>query len=195
MSSRRLACLLLGLWLGAGLFMALVSWQNVRTAARLLDPPHPAVLLETKPLAAATLRSLFRYEAAEQTRFYYETWETAQLVLAALFFFFLLFGTREDKYSLAAALVLLGAAAFQRFWFTPQISALGRMADFLPEQSVERVKLMVLETGYRWTEAGKAAIGLALAARLMRGRRSGSPSDIRQELDLINKANYGHIDR
>jgi len=61
--------------------------------------------------------------------------------------------------------------------------------------SVERVKLAVLRTGYGGAELAKGAVGMLLVLRLILGRRRASGRNVRQELDLIDKANYRHVDR
>jgi hypothetical protein len=149
MHSRRIACFLLGLWLGGGIFMAWVASQNLHAAGRLMDRPNPVALLKFKALGPASARLLMHYEAAEQTRFFYESWEAAQMVLGAFFLLFLLFGTREDKYSLLMAAAMLAIVAVERFWMTPQAISFGRVTDFIPPavNSVDRVKLAVLRTG------------------------------------------------
>ena len=196
MHSRRLACLLLGMWLAGGLFMAWLGRQNLRSVDRLLDQNNPSAFLPFKPALLPAARTLLRYQAAEQNRFYFESWEVAQVLLGAFFFFFLLFGTREDKFSLFMVLFMLGVTLFQRFWMTPQASSIGRVADFLAANSLERVKLQVLQTGYSVLELVKLGVGLALGLRLVLcRRRSRSEQDIRKELDLIDKANYRHINR
>jgi hypothetical protein len=195
MHSRRIACFLLGGWFAGGVFMALLAIGNMHTGDRLTDPVHPALMLQFKSAGIPALRGLFRYAAAEQTRFYRENWEIAQILLGAFFFFFLLFGTREDKYSLLLALLLLLAVIAQRFLLTPEIIGRGRMLDFVPPNvdATERMKLLLLERVYNLGELVKLGLGMALAARLMSVGRRRSDQEIRQELDLIDKANYRHV--
>src|SRR5215831_6530704 len=99
MHSRRLACLILGLWLAGGMFMAWVATENFRSVDRLMDSPNPMASLEFRTLGPQASRLLLRYAASEQNRYFFETWETVQILLGVLFFFFLLFGTHEDKLS------------------------------------------------------------------------------------------------
>ena len=198
MHSRRFASLLLGVWLAGGLIVALVARENRRVADRLIEPPRTAILLQFKSADIPGVRLLLRYEAAEQTRSYYEGWETMQILLGTFFFFFLLFGTREDKYSLLIPLLMLSVTIGQRFVLTPEITGRGRVLDFVPEGALaaDRVKLLVLQKAYWAAEVGKGALGLLLAARLiLLVRRRPSGADIRNQLDLVDKANYGHIDR
>ena len=198
MHSRRLACFLLALWLGGGVFLAFVTRQNLRAVDRLLDQPNPVLLVQFKPMGLAAARMLLHHMAGEQNRFYYETWELAQIVLGTFFFFFLLFGTREDKYSLAIPLLMLLITVAQRFVLSPEMIALGRLTDFLPDNvhSADRIKLLVAEAGYSVAELAKGGLGLILAIRLIFANWwRASTGNVRQELDLVDKANYGHVNR
>lgn len=199
MHSRRLACLLLGIWFAGGAFLQWISTENYRAADRLLDQPNPVASLRFKTLGGTTeARLLLRYQVAEQNRFYFEAWETVQLMLGSFFFFFLLFGTREDKFSLLLALLMLIAAAVQRFFLTPEITSFGRMLDFMPADAYNpaRRRLPIVQSAYAGVEFTKLGLGILLAVWLIVGRgRRRSRGDVRQELDLIDKANYRHVDR
>jgi hypothetical protein len=196
MHSRRLACFLLGIWFAGGVFTQWISTENFRAVDRLVDHPNPVAILQFRNLGTTSARLLLRYQAAEQNRFYFESWEVLQMMLASLFFFFLLFGTREDKYSLLMALLMLIAVLAQRFVLTPELTSFGRLLDFAPPGVYipERRKVTIVQSAYNAVELTKLGLGVLLGARLILGRRRRS-SDVRQELDLINKANYRHIDR
>jgi hypothetical protein len=199
MHSRRFACLLLGIWFAGGAFMQWISRENYRAVDRLLDQPNPVASLQLKALGpTASQRQVLRYQVAEQNRFYFEAWETLQLILGSFFFFFLLFGTREDKFSLLMALLMLIAAAVQRFFLTPEITSFGRVLDFVPADVYVpgRRRLPIVQSAYDAVELTKFGIGLLLSIWLIVGRgRRRSGRDVRQELDLIDKANYRHVDR
>lgn len=198
MHSRRLACLVLGLWLAGSVFMAWVATETFHSVDRLLDRPHPAASLEFRTLGPQASRLLLRYAASEQNRYLFENWEIAQIILGVLFFFFLLFGTHEDKFSLMMALLMLLIALGQRLLVTPELVAIGRTIDFIPPEtrSGMRTKFMLLHRGYEAVEVFKWMIGLALAGRLIVSRRrSASAAEVRQQLAMIRKANYRPIDR
>ena len=74
MHYRRFACFLLGAWLAAGLFMAMVATQNFRSVDRLLAKPSAAAAQQLHKLGPAG-RSLLRYQVSEQNRWFFETWE------------------------------------------------------------------------------------------------------------------------
>jgi hypothetical protein len=198
MHSRRLATFLLGIWFAGGAFLQWMSTENYRAVDRLLDRPNPAASLQFRTLGPAATRQLLRYQVAEQNRFYYESWETLQMLLGTFFFFFLLFFTREDKFSLLMALLMLVAVIAQRFVLTPEIVSFGRVLDFVPADVYVqgRRRLPIAESAYSAVELSKLGIGILLGVWLIVGRhRRRSGADVRQELDLIDKANYRHVDR
>ena len=194
MHSRRLACFILGVWLAGGLFMAWVATGNFGTVDRLLSEPSPSATLRIHLLGRAEARNLLRYEASEQNRYYFEQWEIVQVMLGSAFFFFLLFGTTEGKVSLALALSLLAIVVLQRFLLTPELQATGRLLDFANPAAVagERAKFRVIHGAYVGLECGKWGMQLLLAAVLI-GR--GRSRNTRQQIDLVNKTDYRHVDR
>ncbi|HLK69762.1 MAG TPA: hypothetical protein VKU19_40310 [Bryobacteraceae bacterium] len=198
MRSRRFACLLLGMWFAGGALIQWITTESYRTVDRLLDQPNPAASLQFKVLGPATTRQLLTYQVAEQNRYYLETWETVELMLGCFFFFYLLFGTREDKFSLLMALLMLVGVVAQRFFLTPEMNALGRISDFVPPETYvpHRRGLPVIQSAHHVIELAKLGIALLLSVWLLMGKgRRRSRSEVRQELDLIDKANYRHVDR
>jgi hypothetical protein len=177
--------------------MAWVVTESFDSVDRLLARPHPVASAQFKALGRAEARLLLRYQVSEENRWYFETWEGVQIIMGTIFFFFVLFATRENKFSLLMILLMIAAVSVQRFMLTPEMISLGRMFDFVPPDapSGERTQFWVLDSWYFGVELGKWVLGLALAARLIsqpRGRRSG---DVRQEFDVVDKANHRHVDR
>src|SRR4051812_4072938 len=123
MHARRFACFVLGLWLAGGLFMAYVATQNFRGVDRLLSGGNPAAASRLKPLGPQA-RMLLRYQASEMNRWLFRAWENTQLVGGTVFFFVLLFGSRENKLVLTGILLALGLVLLQRLLITPEIVAL-----------------------------------------------------------------------
>src|SRR3954469_3085079 len=131
MHGRRVACFFLGMWLAGGLLMAWGGSANRASADRVLSSSDPAVRLRLKPLGDET-RAMLTFHAAEANRWLYSKWELYQLFLGSIFFCVMLFGSREDKFTLLGVLVLLVLVALQRFLLTPEVNALGRLTDFAP---------------------------------------------------------------
>jgi hypothetical protein len=196
MRYRRIASFLLGLWLGGGLLMAWMAVESFRSVDQLLAAPSPVIAIQIKALGPGGARALLRHQAAEQNRWYFETWEFLQLILGAGFFSFLLFGTNEGKYSLLLLLLMFLITAAQRFLMTPELSALGRTFEFIPAElpSVERNRFWMLHSVYAGSEFLKWGLGLVLGMLLVFHRHSRSP-DAGHEFDVIDKANHRHINR
>jgi hypothetical protein len=194
MRTRRIACLLLGLWLGAGLWMQWAAASNVNSANELLMRPSAAAAAYLKTLGRAPIAPLAYYLAAEQNRSLFETWGMVQIVMSALFFFFLLFGTREGKIPLALALLLFLIAVGERSAIIPEMNMVGRASDFAADPS-HRVRLMrqALDYGFMTAELTKWILAAGAAGFLI-WRRSRRSLDSRHQVDLVDKANYRHID-
>lgn len=187
-----MACFFLGLWLAGGFTLAIVHRENYTAVDRLLESPNPAAAAQFKTLGPAGARLLLRYQASEQDRWYAESWGTLQLVLGSLFFLFLLFGTREGKFSLLMVLFMIGTVALQRFVLTPEIAAVGRILDFPPAGMPGHAKLQILRHTYLGLELLKWALGMVLTAELVvRHDHSGDTWD---KFDLIDKSDHRHVD-
>jgi hypothetical protein len=196
MHYRRIACFMLGLWLGGGLLMAWVAAQNSRSVDRLLSQSNPFVAVQIKTLGPAGTRLLLRYQAAEQDRWYFESWELAEIIWGAGLLLYLLFGSTEGKVSLLLVLLMVVLAVLQRLLLTPEMASLGRLASLIPpgEPSSERTRFWMLHNAYFGVELLKWGLGLLLAGRLV-WRRRGRSGDSGQEINLVDKANYRHVDR
>ena len=181
--------------MGAGLWMQWVAAENVSSADSLLLRPSADAGAYLKTLGRAPVGPLARYLAVEQNRVLFESWGSVQIALAAFFFFFLLFGTRLGKIPLALALLMLLIVVGERVLVIPEMNSVGRATDFATDPS-HRVRLAreALNYGYSVAEGAKWVLAAGMAGFLIfqQSRRSlGS----RHEVDLIDKANYRHIDR
>lgn len=186
---------MLGLWMGAGLWMLWVAADNAASADRLLLAPNASATAYLKTLGRVQLAPLAHYLAAEQNRSLLETWGVVQIVLGGLFFFFLLFGTHLGKFPLAMALLMLLIVVGERVAITPGMEMVGHATDFNPDPS-HRARLArdVLNYGYTMAEWAKFVLGAVMAVFLIRQERRRS-LDSRKQVDLIDKADYRHIDR
>ena len=150
--------------------------ENLSAADRTLAQAEPAAILRIRVLGKDQARLLFQYQAAEMNRSCLEMWEIAQMMLGAIFFFFLLFGTSEGKVALALALLLLVLVLTQRFFLTPELDALGKQLDFGSPALLhrERTRYQVADAAYLGVEIGKWAMQLVLAGLLISRGRSRS---------------------
>jgi len=190
-----MACLLLGLWMGAGAWMLWVSADNAASADKLLLAPSAAASDYLKTLGHAPVGPLAHYLAAEQNRSLFETWGVVQIALAAVFFFFLLFGTRLGKVPLGLALLMLLIVIAERVAVTPGMEMVGRATDFRADPSHRaRMARDVLDYGYAMAEAAKFLLAAIVGVFLVweQSRRS---QDSRHKVDMVDKSDYRHIDR
>jgi hypothetical protein len=197
MHSRRLACLLLGIWLGGSLVMAVITARTGSQADLVLDQATDTARIELKAFGP-NFRTLMQYQAAEANRWYVRNWALAQIGIGTAFFLIMLFGSQETAFVLIGILAMLLFTALQAFFIVPEWAALGRMLDFVPAgQSVpEHGKYLVLRTAYFGAEGAKCAMGLVLAASMVFSRRrSGRSRDSRREFDVVNKSNYRGVNR
>lgn len=197
MRSRRFACLLLGMWLAGGFLMAWVTSQDFKSADRLFDE-DPAVMVMLKTIGPTAGRAVLRHQVAEWNRELYETWEYAQVFIGLFFFFFLLLGTREGRFPLALALLLLLFVLAQRFWMGPELNYLGRPLDFAVKggPAGDRARFQLVQGVYIGAELLKWAMGLVLAAMLIFRKSRRAPSGYaRQEINMVDEPNHGHVDR
>jgi len=194
----RLACLLLGMWLAGGFFMAWVATENLRSADRLVSSSDPAAMVRLDALGPAEGRALARHQAAEENRDLFETWEYVQVFLGLFFFLLLLLGTTEHQFSLGLAALMLLLVLPQRFWLTPAMASLGRAMDFAADGGSlnQQANFRMLQSVYIGVELLKWAAGMLLAATMIiRGSRHAGSRHARQQLNLVNKSDHGHIDR
>ena len=168
MHSRRIACLLLGLWMGAGLWMLWVASENNASADKLLLAPSASAAAYLKTLGRTQLSPLTHYLANEQNRSLFEVWGVVQIVLGGLFFFLLLFGTHLGKFPLAVALLMLLIVIGERVGITPGMEMVRQHTDFNPDPS-QRARLAgdVLNFGYKMAEWAKFALGAVSAVMLV----------------------------
>ena len=196
MHARRLACFILGMWLAAGIAVAWLERADFQTIQDVLSQPDPAVAQRIKALGAHETYLLMGHVASEQRQRTIRSWEDLQLLLGLGFFFFLLFGTREGKLPLAMALLLVGMVLLERFLLTPEALSLARIASFATGRASagETVRRMVLSSTHEGFEIAKLTVEVALAAMLVlrRGGRSGDAGD---QLHVVDKSDYGHVDR
>ena len=84
MHGRRIACLLLGAWLGVGLFLAFAATQNFRTVDAILQAESSPVAPAIGRLGTDQARVLLRYVAGEQNGGYFYAWELFEIGISIL---------------------------------------------------------------------------------------------------------------
>jgi hypothetical protein len=103
MHIRRFLCFVLGLWVGGGLLMGVAAFRFHAVDRLMAQAPAD----ETSSSSRSHAQSLLRDQVAQQNRAILETWQLMQLAAGGLFFFYLLFGTKERKLTLLFVLAMV----------------------------------------------------------------------------------------
>lgn len=169
--------------------MFFVATQNFRGVERLLDAPSHKASPTIDGLGHEQARFLLRYQVSELNRFYFNVWESVQLVLgASLTLLAWRWPWRKRIVLIPAALLLIVAAA--HWLLTPEITGIGRLMDFVPNaretalgQSFWRYHQI-----YSSLEVLKFLLGLYLAFTLLAKSRRPAISSERavREVDVIH---------
>ncbi len=186
--------MLLGFWLAGSIVMTFIAADSANSAGRLLRDHGPAASLHIQSMGREEARIMLAYPVRQQARWWLEEWENLELALGALFFLFLLFGTREGKLVLSVTLGIYAIVLFERFLTLPQMLYLGSQMDFVPSNVVtpERNQLIAVQKLFTGVEIFKALGILALGVYMIaRTRRSSHAWD---EVDMVDKSDYGHVD-
>jgi hypothetical protein len=164
---RRLAALLLGMWLGGGIFADFAVIQNFDTVDRfLLEPGSILSAAELVKIGRDRERVLLRRNAGEENTFLFQNWERAELLLGTLLLLVLAFGSRPEKLSLSLTLAMMAIVAVQHFYFTPVVADLGRQIADLPPKHPLNDRFWMLHGISSGAEICKLLIGAGLALRL-----------------------------
>ena len=149
---RSLAALVVGIWLGAGVFADIAVTQNFTTVDRFLAT-------RTDDAARASERVLLRRNAGEENNFIFANWERAELVAGLALLIIVL---RTGKLMPSLTIAMLCIVAVQHFWLSPEITELGRQDPVTP-------RFWTLHGIYSGSEILKLALGAGLALVTQRG--------------------------
>lgn len=166
MFSRRLATFLLGIWLGGCLLIDLMALQDQRTVNRLLANPSAEARERLVKSEDGSAELLLRHLAKEQTRANLSDWEFAQMVLCLTIVVLLTFTDQRKPLAIGLCASMGLLTIIQHQIFGPDLSFLGRQADFLPEAAAfnVRTQLWARTQGYGFVEALKLLAGGTLAS-------------------------------
>jgi len=170
MNTRRIICTLLGMWIGASLFMASVAAFSFRVVNELILNPVPEMAPYLKVLSSEKIRLLARFQAAEFNRTLFEGWGLAQILLGLLIFGILLFGTKEGKLILGLSLFMVLLSTGMHLLITPSIIGYGKTLDFVAaEKEPElRRRVQAFHNAYSAMEGVKLLCGAGLLVILFR---------------------------
>jgi hypothetical protein len=196
MRAKRLATLLLGAWLGAGLLMSWVAASNFESADSVVKSSAGRMQREVKEIGAERLRMILRHHSSEQNRHYFNQWEWIQLLLGVALAVLLLFETNANRIIMGISILMLALTAIQHFTITPQIIEIGRSIDFSSNEDMvpERQVFWNYHRAYSVLEVLKLGAGFVLSLRLLYGSSRTLKRKRRKQVNAVDNADDGHVD-
>ena len=165
-----MALLLLGFWLGAGIFADISVTRNFTTVERFLSNPGANdAASEIAAIGRDRERKILRRNAAEENNNLFRDWERSEFAIGALLIA-VVAARRARAADLALAAAMLAIVAIQHFALSPQIASLGRLLPSVPPNHPSVARFWALHGIYSGSEILKLVIGLALAFRLALAR-------------------------
>lgn len=184
----RLAAFLLGCLILGSAFMIFVAMENFGTVDRVLAAPPQQAEQMFQTLGEGNARLLLRYLAGEENRRFFQSWELAQIVLAALLTGVLLLAIKSRLLAgLTGAMLIV--ALFQHFRVTPEMIAFGRMIEFgAGTGSAAYNQFWRLHGLYGVLEVAKLALLAIAAGILLFARKVKTTEPVAVEPSFVNQA-------
>lgn len=167
--TRRFVAVLVSIWFGGILLVALAAPASFRTVDPALAAPPPAVAKVIKAVGPAATRDALRYQVSEVNRAMFETWGWVQLGLGAAVFLLLLFMSTVGRTALVISLAMMALAVVMRFVLIPRISDVTREVQSV-SGPVTTDKLQLLHGGYSVFQLSVVVLGSILLVLLLRSR-------------------------
>jgi hypothetical protein len=163
----RVSAIILGIWLGAGVFADFAVTQNFGTVDRFLASPGSALTAaELGKIGRDRERLILRRNAGEENNYMFENWERAELLTGLILLFILAFGGRPDKIGLSLVLAMTIIVAVQHFYLSPTVTDLGRQIADLPATDPLNARFWTFHGIYSGVEILKLLTGAGLAVLL-----------------------------
>jgi hypothetical protein len=180
--NRRLACLILGIWLGASVFANVFPvFRTAAVAAFIAQPGSTTTATQIKQTGAKAAGFLLRRFTSDLNALVLTFWEWAEVGIAVILFLLVLFAGRPPRSALILLPAMLAIVLIQLFVVTPQIASAARDADEFQGSALianpSLGPLVVFQRIYTGTEILKLLMGCGVAARLMVRRSGGSSGE------------------
>jgi hypothetical protein len=186
MHHRRIASFLIGVCIMGNLCMAFVATQNFRGADRILESPSPDAAKVIARMGHDEARMFLRYQAAEENRDYFATWEISEICIGLLLIAVLYLGTHVSRFVIVLCGVMVLLAGFMHFVLTPEMTYLGRTLDFVPLDAAGRSRFWMLHGLYSGLDLLKLLLGVLVAGYLFVFRVKGKPR-LRAEVQAVGE--------
>lgn len=179
--TRRVAAVLISIWFGGILLVALSAPAAFHSVDKVLDAPTENVAKAVKTLGPTVTRNMLNYQVSEANRVLFGIWGWLQLGFALAVVLLLLFLSNVGRTALGLSGGMMLMALLMNFVLIPRISETGRQMQTSlqsrPAELADRFRLM--HYGFSAFELAVVALGAMLLVLLLRSR-SGSGSGHRR---------------
>ena len=185
---RRIAIVVLGVWLGAATFADLAVTRNFTTVDRFLASPGSVnIANEIGQIGRDRMRLILRRNAGEENNSIFEDWETAELAIAAVLIGLLFIDGKPAPQLALMILIMLAIVVVQRFYLSPEVTGLGRqMADLSPNDPLTS-RFWMFHGIYSGAEIVKLVLGISAAVYLaIRREKEAEPASVREAPLVVN---------
>lgn len=163
---QRLALLVIGLWLGAGIFADIAVTRNFNTVEHFLsNPGNASTASEIAAIGREREREVLRRNAAEENNGIFHDWQFAEFAIGAALIGLLALD-RVPVIDLGIAGVMIAIVVVQAFALSPRIAALGRLLPSMPPGDPSIANFWTMHGIYSGSEILKLLFGFALSLRL-----------------------------
>ena len=172
MTARSALLFVLGLWLGATVFMWLVATQNFAVVEAIRGSGNAGFSAAASGLSPENLRLVLRHQASEINRLFFNGWGMAQLPIALVAIVL----ARRAKLSRAPLLLIAAMAvivAALQAYVVPETIRLGRLLDFVPREPPPPESAPFWRLHHAYTGLDMLKFLLGLAAALLTARAAG----------------------
>jgi hypothetical protein len=174
MHTRRLATLLLGIWICLSVSMSVVATQNFMGVDRMLSAPDPEAQKTISKLASGQARQLLRYQIGELNAYYFEVYGWAQMSIALLMGILLLFATNGHRLTTILSGVLVMLVVFQHFFLAREIIFLGQNLAYHTD-GMQESRFHEFHSAFGTIEVVKGALLLLIGFKLLVKRERRRP--------------------
>ncbi|MBL0159159.1 MAG: hypothetical protein IPP47_18900 [Bryobacterales bacterium] len=173
---RRVAAVLVGIWFGGILLVALAAPASLQSVDSVLTSPPQSITKAVKSLGPELTREILQFQAGEANRVMFLIWGWTQLALAGAVVILLLFLSNVGRTVLGLSFAMMLLAALIKFLVISRIAASGRLTQasvqIAPAELAERLRFMYYT--FAAFELVVVVLGSVLLVLLLGGRRSGS---------------------
>ena len=184
----RVAAMIMGAWLGISFLSIYLAASGFEQSAAMLNAAPPQLTQTLQAVPQSSQRALLRYFELEQNRYYFDFWESTELVIGFLLILVLFFGL-ESRLMSALTLAMVLVVTFQHLLISPELNWLSRGIEFVPwtAQSQARDQFWRLHTMYLALEVLKIALGGVVSMLLITAQRRRRSRYQEDDDDMLEK--------